>query len=92
MSNEEKNYLYSVSTGFVKPGSPEADSLLAFARGQGGLESVHVRDEGILWLYDSLNNAKVARNIIEASGTKCGANICRFKINGRELVYEDVEA
>lgn len=92
MTSSDMKYLYSVSTSFIKPGTPEADSLLNFARGQGGLESVHVEKDGIIWLYDSLNNAKIARNIIEAAGFRCGKNICRFRIEDRDLVYEGVEA
>lgn len=88
MSNEQK-YLYSVATQFVKPGTPEADSLLTFAKGQGGLVSVNLQDQGILWLYDTLNHAKIARNILSAAGFSCGYNICRFRVDGSTLVYEE---
>lgn len=88
----DKRYFYSVATGLVTPGTPEADSMLTFARGQGGLKSVHPTKDGILWMYDSLNHAKIARNILTAAGIRCGYNICRFRIDGTELVYEEAVA
>lgn len=87
----ENKYLYSVTTGLVEPGTKEADSVYDFAKSHGGLSHVHVTKDGIIWLYDTLNNAKIGRNIMEAAGIICGRNICRFEVKDDGLLYVGVE-
>lgn len=88
-----EKYLYSVATGMVNPFLKRSRRAAEFMAKQEGFVAVHPAGEmGMLWLFDSLNNAKGARNLARAEGITCGKNICRFRWDGGDnLVLDDPE-
>lgn len=86
----EFKYLWSVATGNVNPFWKKSRSAAKFLQEQPGFVAVHPADgRGILWLYDSENNAKGARNMARTKGIVCGRNICRFKWDGGSTIIFD---
>lgn len=87
-----KKYVWTVATGNFNPFMKASREAVKFIRDLDGLVGVHPHyPRGTLLLFDSLNNAKGARNLMEAKGIKCGNNICRGWINGDTLEMEGVE-
>ena len=86
----EWKYLWSVATGNVNPLMKRSRAAVKFLSEQPGFVAIHPTDgRGLLWLYDSENNAKGARNMARTKGIMCGRNICRFKWDGGEIMYFD---
>lgn len=89
-------YLYSVATGpIIYPFETKEQSeeiFDVFVRDCDGFTAIHlIKPSGILWLYDSLNNAKAARNIARSQGIVCGRNIARFKWDEKDNLEFDIE-
>lgn len=87
-----KQYLWSVATGNVNPLLKASREAVKYIQTLEGFVAVHPTPnwEGTLWLFDSENNAKGARNLLRAKGVKCGNNICRFSWDGGSvLVFDD---
>lgn len=86
-------YLYSVATGAVDPFRKASRAAARCAWSCEGFVAVHPAGPyGVLWLYDSENHAKAARNILRSHGAECGRNICRFKWDGGDALIPDFEA
>lgn len=78
----DKKYVWTVATGNVNPFKKEGREAVKFIKRLKGLVAVHATyPHGTLILFDDLNNAKGARNLMEAKGIQCGQNICRGCIN-----------
>lgn len=89
MNKIDGKAVYSVATGVVdmkRKASRNAAKYIASLEGFIALHPAYPR--GILWLFDSENNAKSARNMMEAKGIQCGKNICKGTIEGDTLVME----
>ena len=82
-------YVWSVATGAVNPFLKKSREAVKFLSQREGFVAVHPNGNGTLWLYDSQNAAKSARNTAEAKGIKCGRNICRFRWEGDTLIFDD---
>ena len=82
-------YLWSVATGNVNPLKKKSRIVVDCMRKQKGLVGVHPTPNGTLWLFDSENNAKGARNMARTQGIICGENICRFKVEENGIVFDD---
>jgi len=89
-------YLYSVATGPIiypfesKERSEEIFDI--FVKDCDGFTAIHlIIPSGILWLYDSLNNAKAAKNIARMQGICCGKNIARFIWDEKDNLEVDIE-
>ena len=81
-----KKYVWTVATGCVNTFKKSSREAVQFITGLEGLVAVHLHyPNGILLLFDSENNTKGARNLMEAQGIQCGRNICRGWINGDTL-------
>lgn len=52
-----------------------------------GFIAVHITTRGILWLFDSLNNAKIARNKCEGEGMTVGKNIGLFTADEKGQLF-----
>lgn len=88
----DKKYVWTVATGNVDPLKKASRKAVELVKGLEGFVAVHSHyPHGTLWLFDSLNNAKGARNQMEAKGIQCGTNICRGWINGSILEIEGVK-
>ena len=75
------DYWWSVATGKVSPFSKASRKAVEFMSKQEGFKGAKgVDNHGMLWFYDTENNAKGARNMARLKGIKCGNNICRFKV------------
>lgn len=73
--------IYSVATGRMNPFIKASRDAATFIGAMDGLVGVHVVEDGrMLWFFDSLNHAKVARNLARAEGIECGSVIGRFTI------------
>ena len=85
-------YLWSVATGNVNPFMKRSREVVKYISGLEGFKAVHPNSKGTLWLFDSENHAKAARNLLRMKGVQCGNNICRFRWDGaKELVFDDPE-
>lgn len=82
-------YLYSVATGAINPFMKPSRDAVAFMRKQEGFVAIHPENEHTLFLYDSRNNAKIARNMAISKGIKCGNNICRFRWEKDTIVFDE---
>lgn len=90
MANDKKQ-VWTVAVGNVNPFLKASREAVKIIKGLNGLVAVHPHyPDGTLLLFDSENNAKGARNLMEAKGIKCGRNICRGWINGDTLEMEGV--
>ena len=85
--------LYSVSTphSVVPAKAKQAKELLSFIMNLDGFFGVHAaNDAGILWFFNTKNDAIRGRNLMEFRGVRCGCNICRFvEQSDGTLVYAD---
>lgn len=52
-----------------------------------GFIAVHITTRGVLWLFDSLNNAKIARNKCEGEGMTVGKNIGLFTVDEKGQLF-----
>ena len=87
-------YLWSVATGNVNPLMRKSREVAKYIGSLEGFKAVHPTPEnrGTLWLFDSENHAKAARNLMRSKGIQCGNNICRFKWDGgMVLEFDDPE-
>lgn len=86
----DKNYVYLFATGMVNPFLKKSRKAVEIITSQEGFMAIHpAAPHGMLWVFDSLNNAKGARNVAESKGIKCGRNIMRGWIDGDTLEVED---
>ena len=72
--------LYSVATGQVNILMKRSRQAAEFMTKQKGFVAIHIVPDGrMLWLYETENAAKAARNKAQSKGIECGKNICRFQ-------------
>lgn len=86
---KEGEILYSVATGHVnafKKASRDAVKIICV---QPGFVATHPCERGTLWFFDTLNNAKGARNVARAEGIICGSNICKFVYRDGQFVLHE---
>jgi len=72
--------VYSVATGRVSIFSKASRDAVKYVSKLDGIIGVNVHDDFTLWFFDSANNAKMARNLMEDKGIACGKNICEFRV------------
>lgn len=93
MNSDNNKSVWMVAVGNVNPLSRASRKAVEFIRGLSGLVAVHpAYPHGTLLLFESKNHAKIARNLMEAEGIKCGKNICKGHIEGDTLNMENMEA
>ena len=86
----EPKYVWSVATGRISLFQKASIDAVQFMSKQKGFVAIQMPPGGgTLFLYNSLNNAKGARNLAEAKGIQCGLNICRFRHEGDTIVFDD---
>lgn len=74
--------VYTVATGNVNPFMKASRKAMEFMRDQEGMLGIyHGGERGLLWLFDTKNNAKIARNKAKAEGIVCGKNICEAYVD-----------
>ena len=73
--------IYSVSTGTIDVFNKSSRHAVQYVSTlEGLLGMTPYQQQGTIWYFDSLNSAKVARNMMESKGIKCGNNICKFHV------------
>lgn len=78
--------LWTIATGGVDPFKKESRQAVEYISRLHGFVGVHMVDlYHMLWLFDSENNAKVARNKMEGKGIVCGTNICDVHVDEKYL-------
>lgn len=87
--NKLPKYLYSVATGAISLVNKRSREAYEFMAKQDGFVSIYPAIGHTLFLYDSENNAKGARNMARTKGIQCGNNICRFKSDGESIITFD---
>lgn len=86
----EGDELYSISTGKIAVWKKASREAFKFITNQSGFKAVHVTEYGgTLWLFDSLNNAKQAKNMMEFVGIEAGHNICKFIYKDGTLIFDE---
>lgn len=88
---EEGKEMYSVATGRILIWKKASRDAVRFIQKQKGFVAIAPVDYygGTLWLFDSLNNAKQARNMMKLKGIGTGNNICRFTYEDGKLVFDE---
>ena len=76
---------YAIAAGEVKPwrkASREAAKYISTLEGFQGVHPFHHPEKGhvTLWFFATENDAKRARNLMQAKGIVCGRNISRWNI------------
>ncbi len=92
-----KVYVFGIGLGTDPLWNPvkakkEVEAMAEILNGCEGLMGVHPIWPNTLAAFDSLNNAKIARNRMEAAGRPCGKNIMNarwYRARG-EIVVRDV--
>ena len=76
--------VYTVAVGNVNPLSRRSRKAVKFISKLKGLVGVHPHyPDGTLILFDTENNAKIARNEMNAVGIVTGSNICEVEIDDK---------
>lgn len=76
--------VYTVAVGNFDPFNRRSRQAVKFIKGLEGLVGVHPHyPDGTLILFDSENNAKIARNLMTAKGILTGCNICEVEIDDK---------
>lgn len=75
-------YWYGLATGAVKPWIKASRNAVKFMTDQEGFIGVHPTPDCryTMWFFDTLNNAKRARNRGENKGIQFGYNISVFEV------------
>ena len=87
------DHIYSVATGSFDIKNKASRAAVKLMKNQDGYVGTIVeptRSARLLWMYDSLNNAKIARNTAEGYGIKCGSNIVEFNMEDGNWVPGEV--
>ena len=75
---------YTVATGNVDPRIRASRRAVRLIKKQKGLLGAHpCYPDGTIWLFRTENDAKIARNKMEAAGISCGVNICEVDIDDK---------
>ena len=77
--------LWAVATGEVRPWLKRSREAVEYIKDLDGFVGVHPVDGCTLWLFDTLNNAKIARNLMLSKGIQCGDNICDVFVDEKYL-------
>lgn len=73
--------LYSVATGRVSFLNRRSMKAVEYILEQKGFRSMYPNNpHGTLFLFDSLDNAKHAKDKLRAKGIEVGKNICKFRV------------
>ena len=77
----EGTHVFAVATGGVNPFNKASKKAASFIAEQEGFKAIYPFDlHHILWFFDSLGNAKIARNKMRAVGIAPGNNISEFVV------------
>lgn len=77
---------YGIGTGAVNPLYKKSRDAVDFIKGLEGFKGVHTIPDGRnLWIFDTLNHAKVARNMMESKGIICGKEIGEVYVDEQYL-------
>ena len=79
--------LYSIATGMIDITRSSSRAAAEFIKSCEGFVAVHITTRGVLWLFDSLNNAKIARNKCEGEGITVGKNIALFTADEKGQLF-----
>ena len=78
--------LWTVATGGVDPSKKASRKAAEYIIKLHGFKAVHILDlYHMLWLFDTENNAKIARNKMESKGIVCGKNICPVNVDDKYM-------
>lgn len=80
---------WTVATGRTDIFRKASRDAVKYLVKQQGFVGVHIVPDGRqLFLYDSENHAKIARNMAESKGIVCGKNICECYVDEKYLAKE----
>ena len=79
--------LYSIATGMIDITRSSSLTVPEFITSCEGFVAAHITTKGVLWLFDSLNNAKIARNKCEGEGITVGKNIALFTVDEKGQLF-----
>ena len=73
--------LYSIATGKLNVFWKTSRDAVKFIADQTGFKGLHMVPDGrLVFMFDSLNDAKMAKNNAEAKGIVCGRNIMHWVV------------
>jgi hypothetical protein len=79
--------LYSIATGMIDITRSSSQVAAEYIPSCEGFIAAHITTKGVLWLFDSLNNAKIARNKCEGEGMTVGKNIALFTADEKGQLF-----
>jgi len=79
---------WTVATGNVSLLRKASRQAAKYIANLEGFVGVHIdpQGRGTVWLFNSENNAKKARNLMQGKGIKCGTNICQVFVDEKYLM------
>ena len=84
-----KQIVYTITTGNINPFMSRSRAVVDFIKQQEGFIGVHPHyPDGTLWVFDTLNNAKIARNRIKGQGGIAGKNIMEAELINDTLILK----
>lgn len=80
--------VYSVATGKIEPLMKASREAVKYVSKRPGFIGLHNTDDGnyTLWLFDTVNNAIGAKNLMKYRDIECGKNICEFEITAEDTI------
>ena len=74
--------LWAVASGKIKPWLRKSREAVDYIAGLPGYVAVHIvpEDGRTLWFFETLNDAKGARNLMRSKGIAVGANISKWDV------------
>ena len=78
---EETMKLYSVATGTIDPSNPKSVEAVEFVKSLPGMAGVYPgSDRGMLWMFNTFDQARSAMKQMSEVGIITGKNICKFRM------------
>lgn len=77
---------YAIGTGRIDPWRKASREAVKYIKSLEGFQGVHILpDLKNLWIFDTENNAKRAKNNMESKGIQCGKNIGEIYVDENYL-------
>lgn len=85
---ETGTHLFSVATGMASPFMKKSRAAVDYITKLDGFVAVHFTPDGqyTLWLFDTVNHAIEARNLMNHKGIEVGNNICEMEVTAPDTM------
>lgn len=86
---DNETSVWTIATGNIKITKKKSREAVKYITNLKGFVGIHPTNEGILWLFDTKDNAIKGRNDMDSMGIVTGDNICEVFIDKSYLAGEE---